>query len=51
MKRIREIATLAPAGKLLADAHGCIDFDLILGLSSVVLFGSILLNHSKAMNS
>ena len=40
-----------PHGKISADAHGCTDFDLILRSSSVMLFGSILLNHSKTINA
>ena len=31
LKRISKISTLPP-GKISLDAHGCIDFDLILGL-------------------
>jgi len=31
LKMISKISTLPPAGKISADAHGCIDFELILG--------------------
>jgi len=33
------------------EPHGCSDFDLILGSLGVVLFGSILLSHSKTINA
>ena len=38
-------------GKISADAHGCADFDLILGSWNVVLFGSIILSHSKTISA
>jgi len=38
-------------GKISADAYGCIDFDLILGSQSVVLFGSIISSHSKTIDA
>jgi len=37
--------------KFLRTSIGCIDFDLILGSQSVVLFGSIILSHSKTINA
>ena len=30
---------------------GCTDFDVILGSQRAVVFGSILLSHSKTMNA
>jgi len=51
LKRIGKIFTLTPPAKFSADDHGCTDFDLILGSYSMVLFGSILLSHSKTVNA
>jgi len=50
LKKISKISTLL-SGKSSADARVCTDFDLILGSQSVVLFGSILLSHSKTINA
>jgi len=39
------------SGKIYADAHGCTDFDLILGVKRMVMFGSNISSHSKTINA
>jgi len=51
LKGICKNFDVAPTGKTSADVHGCTDFDLIPKSSGVVLFGSILLSHSKTINA
>jgi len=51
LKRISKIWTLPHPGKISATSMWCTDFDLILGSQSAVLFGSILLSHSKTINA
>ena len=51
LKRISKISILSPPGKISADANGWTDFDLMLRSQSVVLFGSIILSHSKSINA
>jgi len=51
LKRVSKFSTLPPWKNFCGRSWQCTDFDLILGLYSVVLFGSILLSHSETINA
>ena len=51
LKRVSKFSTLPPWKNFCGRSWQCTDFDLIFGLYSVVLFGSILLSHSETINA